>query len=179
MSLKKYSLALALLISIFSATGIAHAADSDETYLGDDELITFPQADGVGNPCRLRLEKIGSREIKVGSFATYFIRLENVSQCIFTDIDVTDILPDRTQFVSANPKPDFVHTPDPFGGTVGWEDISLKPGQVKYLEVQVHVVGPPNRDITNTACVRNKHLGPHKFCKKFESRVVTGSPGLQ
>jgi uncharacterized repeat protein (TIGR01451 family) len=143
--------------------------------------VVVPAEDAGATPqwCKVEFEKIGPNEVKVGDFASYFIELENESTCTFRNLRIRDLLPERAQFVSADPEPDHVDAnggPD-FGGRLEWEHILLKPNEHQFYEVRVHVVGPPNRTIVNRACL---YSGDKRLaCAEKKTEVTTGpAPGF-
>ncbi|OFZ19481.1 MAG: hypothetical protein A2X94_09025 [Bdellovibrionales bacterium GWB1_55_8] len=156
--------AVPILLTLVFACSISSAVASD--VLGGPTPVPTPE-------CSLKFEKIGSKEIKVGSFATYFVRLENTSACYFDDLKIVDQLPDRAKFDFAYPEAKVEEGAGPdFGGEVKWKHIDLEPYETLYFEIRVHVVGPPDRKLINKACLFKD--GEKLECDSVRTKVVEG-----
>lgn len=149
-------------------------------WAGDALLETMGPGDGNGG-CDIRLEKIGPRRIKVGDFFSYYIRLENRSGCSLDGLRLKDYLPERVKFERKDPNSSGiaseVEAAGEMGGAVKWTSIELDPWEVKYFELRVHVLGPPNRNLVNEVCL-SQYGRENILCDKKVTRVVTGNDFL-
>lgn len=120
----------------------------------------------TGYPCPIRFEKTGPATTTVGATIQYVIRIQNLSACTFTQLNVVDILPTGTAFVSATPTPSSTS-----GQQVAWFGRHLLPGEERFFTVNAEVGAATGRKLINRACVANQHLGPGWFCTQFKTKV--------
>lgn len=175
--IRKVAFLGAALLAMAAQPDLSFAVERDRN--GDrNHEIEFINVRSLGKnrDCVISLEKIGPRQIKVGSFFDYYIRIENRSDCRIRDLELTDILPERTQFESASPRPDREDIPTPpFGGELEWRNISLSPYEIEIVHVRVHAVGPPDRTLVNKACLEFEGRGGEdRVCVRARTEVVTG-----
>ena len=151
---------------IFSLFSLLFAIASTNVFA--EEIVI---RDVIGNPCPINFEKIGPRHSEAGRHISYIIVLQNLSGCTFTRLNLVDILPDDVRFEDASPRPSLIDSNDRHKDEIFWENLRLNPGETRHVHVNVRVSEKARRDLVNTACVRNQHLGPWEFCTRAETLI--------
>ncbi len=94
------------------------------------------QLEGVQAPS-LTIEKIAPREIQVNQSADFQIVVRNAGQVTANDVQVFDMIPTGTEYVSAVPQPTRAGARD-----LRWNLGEMRPGQEKRIKIQLKPVRP-------------------------------------
>jgi len=92
--------------------------------------------EGVQAPS-LTIEKIAPREIQVNQSADFQIVVRNAGQVTANDVQVFDMIPTGTEYVSAVPQPTRAGARD-----LRWNLGEMRPGQEKRIKIQLKPVSP-------------------------------------
>ena len=117
--------------SLANASGISSSANIQTSNSPGDRIL-----EGVQSPA-LTIEKIAPREIQVDQPADFQIVVRNSGRATAQDVQVFDMIPKGTEFVSAAPQPNRTNAAD-----LRWSLGELRPGQEKRIRYQLKPIQP-------------------------------------
>jgi len=118
-----------------------------------------PVTVGGGGSCYFayHIRKVGPENARPNTDFTYKIFVRNIGNCDLRHIRISDLLPERTHFVSSNPAPTETHD-----HKLIWDDVNLHQDERAVIEVRVKADDCDHHErysITNTGCAYTPWIG--------------------